>query len=318
MKSNEIEITVGAVQGVAAWEEDKKMYRCRCARCGKEDIWSEKEMFSHNISCRENVVPDNLRVLCSDRKETAPGTIVKGKNGTTKCIAYRSSQDVDVLFLENGAIAYGKEWRKFLNGGIRNPEGDAWKHVGETKEMNCGMDCKITAWRKYHDIDVEFSDGYKLKNVSYSTYKAGALNNPNIKRTTGRGRIGQVNTNCQGLKMKIIDYLSAEDVTVQFEDGMIVEHRKYTCFQKGSINHPTHYAETKIGEKNRALNGLMMEIVEYTNSSDITVRFEDGEERKTSYPEFKEGCVKHPSLWIRKNGMYKGFHTVARRESDYI
>lgn len=317
MGSEEIKITVGAVHGVMAWEDDRKMYRCRCARCGKEDIWSEDEMFTHNMTCRETVVPDNLRVVCIDRKETALGTIVKGKNGTTKCIAYRGSRDVDVLFLENGAIAHGKEWRKFLSGGIRNPEGNAWKHVGETKKMNCGMECRITAWRKYHDIDVEFSDGYQLGGVSYSTYKAGALNNPNVKRTTGKDRIGQTNTNCQGLRMEIIDYISADDITVKFEDGAIVEHRKYTNFQDGGINHPTYYSDKKVGEKNRAMNGLMMEIVDYTNSGNIVVQFEDGVKRKTSYPDFKEGCVKHPYLWIRKNGRYKGFRTAYQwREDD--
>lgn len=183
--------------------------------------------------------------------------------------------------------------------------------------MNCGMECRITAWRKYHDIDVKFSDGYQLEGVSYSTYKTGALNNPNVKRTTGKDRIGLTNTNCQGLEMKITDYISAEDISVQFEDGVVVEHRKYTSFQSGGINHPTHYSDQKVREKNRALNGLMMEIIEYTNSNNIVIRFEDGEERKTSYPDFKKGCVKHPSLWIRKNGTYKGFQTAFQwREGD--
>lgn len=81
MGKQEVEITVGAIHGVIAWEDNQKMYRCRCARCGKEDIWSEDEMFAHNITCRKSVVPENLRVVCLDRKETAPGTIVKGKNG---------------------------------------------------------------------------------------------------------------------------------------------------------------------------------------------------------------------------------------------
>lgn len=306
-----MELTVGAVHGKMVWQDKKKkMYHCKCARCKKEDIWSEDEMFSHNILCREQVTPDNLRVLCIDRKETAPGTVVKGKNGTTKCIAYRNSKDVDVLFLENGAIARNKEWKKFLGGGIKNPEGDGWKRIGETKTMNCGMECRITGWRNAHDMDAEFSDGYRLENVSYSTFKAGALNNPNVKRTKEKERIGQKNVNCQGLKMEIIAYASAEDITVRFEDGVIVEHRKYSCFKDGGINHPTYYADTKTGEKNRALNGLMMELIEYRTSNDITIRFEDGEERKASYGEFKKGCVKHPYLWIRKKGVYKGFQTA--------
>ena len=309
-KENQVTVSIGAVQGHLAWEDSKKMYLCKCGRCKREDIWSIDEMLAHNIKCRDETSAPDTRILCLDRKETAPGTIVNGRHGATKCIAYRGAQDVDVLFLENGAVAYHKEWKKFLEGGIKNPEGDGWKHIGETRTMNCGMECKITAWRKAHDIDVEFADGYSLKGVSYSTYKSGALNNPNVKRTTGKHRIGETGVNCQGLKMTIVDYASADDIAVQFEDGVTVKHRKYTSFQKGGISHPTHYSDSKIGERSLAINGLWMEIIDYKKSNDITIRFEDGVERKTIYAEFKKGCVKHPQLWVKKKGTYKGFETL--------
>ena len=53
-----------------------------------------------------------------------------------------------------------------------------------------------------------------------------------------------------------------------------------------------------------------MEIIDYKKSNDITIRFEDGVERKTIYAEFKKGCVKHPQLWVKKKGNYKGFETL--------
>ena len=110
--------------------------------------------------------------------------------------------------------------------------------------------------------------------------------------------------------MTIVDYISADDIAVQFEDGVTVKHRKYTSFQKGGISHPTHYSDSKIGERSLAINGLWMEIIDYKKSNDITIRFEDGVERKTIYAEFKKGCVKHPQLWVKKKGNYKGFETL--------
>ena len=54
-------------------------------------------------------------------------------------------------------------------------------------------------------------------------------------------RTGETRINNQGLKMTIIEYINYNDITVQFEDGTIVEHRKYDAFQNGGISHPFPY-----------------------------------------------------------------------------
>ena len=48
-------------------------------------------------------------------------------------------------------------------------------------------------------------------------------------------RLGEVNTNCQGLSMKIIKYNGKRDIDVEFRNGFISKHRKYDEFQSGSI-----------------------------------------------------------------------------------
>lgn len=302
-------ITIGAVQGTFAFTYTDKnpYYKCICRRCKEENIWTEEQAIEHNNVCINNVIPDDLRVLCKDRQSTAIGTIVESeKNGTTECIAYRNSRDVDVLFYANNAIAMHREWKSFVNGSIKNPEGNAWKYVGMSKIMNCGMNATIIAYRKAHDIDVVFDDGYTLTNVNFSTFKAGALNNPNVKRTKSN-RVGEKIISCQGLEMEIVEYTDAEHIKVKFLfDGTIVDSM-YKMFIKGGIKHPTYYQDSKIGEKYIAKNGLEMEIIAYVNNSDCTVRFEDGVERKAIYSEVKRGCIKHPELSLKKECTYKGF-----------
>lgn len=310
-------ISIGAVKGSFAWDENgNNYYLCKCERCVQSFICTEKEAKDHeNLCLQENAGQNtNSRVLKADRTITAVGLVVETeKYGKVECIAYRGSRDVDVKFLDTGTIVTNREWKSFIKGGIKDPNRSKFLHVGEVNQMNCGMNAKITVWRKYHDIDVEFEDGYRLNSVSYTTFKSGELRNPNVKRTQSN-RVGESTVNCQGMEMEIITYREADDIDVKFSDGTIVTSR-YRQFIKGGIINP-NIKSHHLGEKSRAHNGLMMEIIEYTKSDNIRVLFEDGEVKKTIYSSFKEGCVKHPSLWIRKNGEYKGFKTVFQWEEE--
>ena len=51
-------------------------------------------------------------------------------------------------------------------------------------------------------------------------------------------RTGETRVNNNGEEMKIIRYANRNDIDVQFEDGTIVEHRKYKNFKKGKIKNP--------------------------------------------------------------------------------
>lgn len=54
------------------------------------------------------------------------------------------------------------------------------------------------------------------------------------------------------------------------------------------------YYESKIGEVNYSNFGSRMTIIEFNNSKDIVVEYENGFRLKTRYPEFKSGSVKSP------------------------
>ena len=60
-----------------------------------------------------------------------------------------------------------------------------------------------------------------------------------VNQKLQKERIGQTKTMNNGLKATIIQYRSAHDIDVQFEDGTIVKNKVYSRFINGAIGHPT-------------------------------------------------------------------------------
>lgn len=111
------------------------------------------------------------------------------------------------------------------------------------------------------------------------------------RKNTRNSRIGEVSISNNGESMKIIEYFSGVNITVQFEDGTVVTNKTYANFKKGDILNPNFY-RYRIGEQNIANNGIKMEIVEYFSSSNITIRFENGVVvHNKSYSSFLDGKI---------------------------
>lgn len=88
-------------------------------------------------------------------------------------------------------------------------------------------------------------------------------------------RIGMVNYNKKGEKMIILDYRSAVDLDIIFEDGTILKNRAYKEFNNGSVR-KDNLALTRLGKTNINNQGFKMKIIEYRKVDDIDVEFEDG------------------------------------------
>lgn len=120
-----------------------------------------------------------------------------------------------------------------------------------------------------------------------------------FKDRTGETRIA----GC-GLKMTIIAYRGVDDVDIQFEDGVIVEHKNYTSFNKGQISHPTRktirkHIDDHIGETAISSSGLSMKIIAFRDRKDIDVEFENGMIREhCTYHNFKKGSIS-PEKYLR-------------------
>ena len=222
-------------------------------------------------------------------------------------IEYRNSNDVDVQF-EDGAIVQHKKYNKFKTGYIRNPNLHNDKpedRIGESIIANCGMRMTIVGYRRANDLDVQFDDGTIITNKAYNAFIKGQIQNPNIMKTK---RIGETNTATNGMKMTIIGYRNADDIDVQFEDGVIVEHSSYGCFKKHDVANPNcngndfHYY--KEGEEHLANCGIKMKIIKYHSNKDIDVKFETGFVRKrTRYYKITHGTVQHDFPYKTKNGI---------------
>ena len=113
-----------------------------------------------------------------------------------------------------------------------------------------------------------------------------------------------------GMKMTIIAYRKTSDIDIQFEDGTIKKHITYSSFKKGYVRNPNvmkvqnnPFKDARIGETAIAHNGMKMTIIDYRNTMDVDVQFEDGTIKKhKSYSDFKNGRVHNPNMiTMRKN-----------------
>ena len=168
--------------------------------------------------------------------------------------------------------------------------------VGEVNKANNGMLMKVIAYRSYDSIDVQFENGIVVNNKSYGDFKKGKINLPKALE-----RVGEVSKAKNGMLIKIIEYRSARDIDVQFEDGVVVKNKSYNDFKEGYIPHPKFSTKVRrnnsnrVGEVNKATNGMMMKVIAYRSGTDIDIQFEDGSiVRNKSYQNFLKGKIGHP------------------------
>lgn len=112
--------------------------------------------------------------------------------------------------------------------------------------------------------------------------------------------IGETNKALNGQMMTIVVWLGFSNIGIRFEDGTEVSGKRYDHFKKGYIINPncptkTHSPKDRVGQTNKASNGLMMTIEVYRNATDIDVRFENGVlVQHKAYKEFLTGTIGCP------------------------
>lgn len=162
-----------------------------------------------------------------------------GKNGMRmKILAYRNSSDIDVQF-EDGTIVKHKSYLHFKEGYIGYPRPD---HIGEEMIANNGLKMKIIKYHNSSNVDIEFEDGVVVTGRCYQNFKSGSIIYP-------QDRLYDEGIANNGLKMRIIKYRSATDIDIEFEDGVVVEHKGYKEFKRGQIGHPYISVHRSLPEK---------------------------------------------------------------------
>lgn len=120
-------------------------------------------------------------------------------------------------------------------------------------------------------------------------------------------RTGESKLNNQDLKMFIREYRNYDDLDIEFEDGYISYNKKYGSFQRGEIKNPNHKdaktSKNKVGEVGYNNKQLKMEIINYINNRDITVKFDDETiVYNRSYQSFRNGSIENPNYYKTRIG----------------
>ena len=254
-----------------------------------------------------------MAVLNQELANKRLGEQAQMKNGQqATIIAYRGATDMDILF-EDGTIVEHKSYSEWKRRQIRNPNytppnPDAQSRIGETRTMYNGQKATIIAYRNSVDIDVQFEDGIVREHVRYPHFLTGKIK-PISPADLAKQRLGETRyMNC-GLQCTIIEYVSSHNITVKFENDVIVKDKYYKDFMEGTIFCPGAQPNQKdivinndvcpedfIGESRVMENGMRASIVAYRQTNDIDVQFEDGDLRTgVSYTAFRQCAVKHTS-----------------------
>lgn len=109
------------------------------------------------------------------------------------------------------------------------------KRLGEKRTMNNGMTAEIIRYGGCRDIDIKFENGDIRRNIYYENFKIGKISNLPTNDYYAFNRINEAKINNQGVKMWIIEYRSATDIDIEFEDGFKAYNKLYSEFKKGSI-----------------------------------------------------------------------------------
>ena len=154
-----------------------------------------------------------------------------------KIVEYISSNNCTVEF-EDG-VTVKTYYKAFKDGIVKHPKDGSLRHVGEEVIAVNGQKMKLIEWHNNREVVVEFEDGTQVT-TSYRYFSEGKVGNPNYSLSfrCKQKRIGETSTSTNGQTITIIDYIKANDITVQFDDGTIKEHTNYNSFKKGTIHNP--------------------------------------------------------------------------------
>lgn len=229
-----------------------------------------------------------------------------------KIIAYRSSKDIDIQY-EDGEIkktSYDTVSKGFNRFGVYSKLED---RTGEEGISNKGQKMKIIAYRNARDIDIMFEDNTIVLHKAYNSFKRGTISNPNYKGVSHDNEERIMNN---GSLARIVCYRNSNDIDVLLDNSVLVEHRQYSSFMKGSITNE-RVKDKYLNTETITNQGFHVKVVECDDSQNIKVKFDDGSISKVTSYQFNRGEIGYPTLNRKRRGVVKNFnviHEVARAD----
>lgn len=213
------------LEGVLTWLIRVLIAKFRCRKCNN--------VFEQNFGwfCR----CDSPCEYCNEKARTDfAGRVKKLYDDEYTVIGNYINNHTDIKILHNVCgMEYEYSPMRFLDGRVscrycaeKLKESKTDGRIGETNIAKNGMRMTIIAFRKYNDIDVQFDDGTVREHIRYEHFLSGDVINKNVggaKSIKTREQVlgMQVQNVYNGKMMKLIEYRSSGDVTIEVEDGTV-------------------------------------------------------------------------------------------------
>lgn len=105
-------------------------------------------------------------------------------------------------------------------------------------------------------------------------------------------RVGEEKLNIKGNKMKIIKYNGVYDIDVEFENGVIRKNVTYLDFKRGALINVDY--SKRIGEIRHNSYGSKMTVVDYKDTKNVHIKFDNGYNTVVVWSNFDKGNIKSP------------------------
>jgi hypothetical protein len=91
--------------------------------------------------------------------------------------------------------------------------------------------CIVIEYNNAHDLTIMFEDGTIVYNICSSNLTKGLIKNPNYYKT----KLINIKFKCNNEIVTIIEYNNAHDITIQFEDGTIINNIQLSNLKTGNV-----------------------------------------------------------------------------------
>lgn len=227
-----------------------------------------------------------------------------------KIIDYKNSKTVYVEFQDEYKGVAICTWDRFIKGKVDNPNKNK-KFIGLEKENHQGYIMKIIEYKNNKDITVEFNDQRQTQvHSTYFNFENGLIGNP-------YHRIGEKKLSQDGFLMTIIDYESAVDITIEFDDEYKTQiHTKYERFKDGTILNPSYRLVCGVGTNNGKykINENKKIIKEYQAWRDMLRRCYDKKIKEKNQTYKDVTCCNE---WLLFENFYEWLHSQENFDKWY-
>ena len=179
---------------------------------------------------------------------------ILGKTDVMSCgmactvIQDKGSRDITVKF-EDGTIVEHIRRSYFIEKSISNPSlGQRFSHIykssiqGESKIMKSGIKCTVIKDNGKEKLTVKFEDGTIKENCSRDSFRKGSIIHPLLGRGYAYSKkhsiLGKEKLMKCGMKCVVIKDNGSSNISVKFEDGIIVNHKLRYAFEHREIVNP--------------------------------------------------------------------------------